>query len=194
MKKLVILVLACLLLANVAFAVVDPDTNSMGFYFDANADIFELASGPYITVQVNVILTNPDFGVLNGYEFGYNIVGNYMLSGTTLMGVGPIDVGGSLGNHIVGLGAPMPTTPATILCILQVLLLDTNPVAFTLFGAVPSSIPGSNLPAVLLAGDVITSIGTSSFVGDPLVNAYINGTGVVAVEEVSWGQVKSVYR
>ena len=193
MKNLVILVLAGLLFANVGFAVVDPDTNSMGFYFDANADVYEFFAPPFTMVQVYVILTNPDFNALIGYEFGYNIVGNYMLSGTILMGTAPIDVGGGLGNHIVGLAAPMPTTPATILCNLVIFLMDPLPVAFTLSGSVPSSV-GSNLPAVLLVDHVITSIGTSSFVGEPLVNAYINGTGVVDIDEASWGQVKSLYR
>ncbi len=42
MKNLLTLTLVSLLLANLAFAVVDTANNSMGFYFDDNADIFEI--------------------------------------------------------------------------------------------------------------------------------------------------------
>jgi hypothetical protein len=197
MKSLSILLMASVLAATCAFAVVDPDTNSMGFYFDTNADVFEMASSPYINVSAYVILTNPDFGSLFGYEFGYSIMGNHMVSGTMLAGVGPIDVGGMAGNHIVGLAAPMPATPATILCTLSIFLLDTMPVSFTLTGASPGSVSGVNLPSVLLAGDVIISIGLSSGLEDgvnPVPCAFINATGIVATETASWGQIKSLYR
>jgi hypothetical protein len=185
MKKLVVLLLASLFVVNVASAVVDPDTNSMGFYMDANADLYEFATAPYVIVPVNVILTNPDFEALFGYEFGYQIVGNHMVSGTALRGTGPIDVGGGPGNHIVGLAAPMATTPATILATLSIFVLDANPISFTLFGATPNSVVGSNTPAVLLAGDVILKTGVSAWdeaAGAPGICAYINGSGVVATK------------
>lgn len=197
MKKLVVLALASLFVANVAFAVVDPDTNSMGFYFDANADVYEYATAPYVVVPTHVVLTMPDFAAVYGYEFGYSIVGNHMVSATTLMGPGPIDVGGGPGNHIVGLAGPLATGEATVLTTLSIFVLDANPIHFTLTGATPNSVVGSNTPAVLLEGDVILATGVSSWdeaSSAPTVCAMINDTGVVATEEASWDQVKSLYR
>ena len=42
-------------------------------------------------------------------------------------------------------------------------------------GATSNSVPGSDLPAVLLADDVIMSITTSSYNDGPQINAVING-------------------
>ena len=197
MKKLVVLVLVSLMVASVASAVVDPDTNSMGMYFDVNADVFEFASAAFVMVPVNVIVTNPDFDAIFGYEFGYEIVGNHMVSGTTLMGTGPIDVGGGPGNHIVGLASPLATSEATIITTLQIFVMDALPIHFTLFGAIPNSVVGSNTPAVLLANDVILATGVSAWdeaMGEPVVCAMINDTGVVATDKASWDGVKSMYR
>jgi len=196
MKKLVVLALASLLIANVAFAVVDPDTNSMGVYFDLTADTYELAAGPYMSTPTYVMLTNPDFDALYGYEYTLTVEGNASILATVLAGTGPIDVGNDAGEHIVGLASPMAVTPATVITTLTVFNLDTNPIHFTLSGALPNSVIGSNTPALLLAGDVIVAAGTSSYMdGTPMVNAAINDAGaVVAVDEASWDQVKSLYR
>ena len=197
MKTIVVALLAGCVIANGAFAIVDPDDISMGIYFDANADVFEISSAPYVMVSAHIILTNPTFPVLYGYEFGYTIYGNHMVSGTNLWGTGPFDVGGGPGNHIVGLAAPLATNTATKLCTLTLFILDANPIALTLAGSIPNDVPGSNLPAVSLAGDGILPIGLSAGLdgaGNPMVSAYINGFGVVASEQASWGQVKSLYR
>ena len=68
MKKFLGSFLIGLLAANVAFAIVDPDTNSMGIYFDGNADVYEYETNPLIEVMVYIILTNPDFGKKYGND------------------------------------------------------------------------------------------------------------------------------
>ncbi len=192
MKKLLVLLLGGLLAANVAFAVLDPDANSMGIYFDLNADVVEAVGPMFGQFSAHVILTNPDFPALDGYEFGYIMGGNSMVMGTTLMGLGPSDFGGFPGNHIVALGGPMPTSPATNLCTLLILPMDLLPIYFYLGGAQPNSIPGSILPAVF-DGSVIMPIGLST-VWPNDVSAIYNGTGVVTTEQASWGGVKALYR
>ncbi len=197
MKKLVVLILASLFVANVAAAVVDPDANSMGIYFDMNADTYEFAAAPYAIYPAYVMLTNPDFDAVYGYEFGYEIVGAHTVTGVVLAGTGPIDVGGAPGNHIVGLAGPMATAPATLIATINVFVLDANPISMKLMGASPNSVVGSQAPAVLLAGDEIMSTGLSAgFTEDGAANicAYVNGTGVVATDEVSIDAVKALYR
>lgn len=194
MKKMLLLILSCLLLANVSYAVVDTSPNSMGFYFDLNADIFETTGTPFSTTVIYVILTNPSFDSLIGYQFAYQVVGNHMISSTTLHGIGSIDTGYYAGNHIVWLGAPLSTSPATLLATLKVLVMDQLPISFRLHGTTPNAFPETDLPAVSLPGGVNMSTGTSSYGSEPLINAYINGSGVVETEGASWDQVKSLYR
>lgn len=197
MKKLVVLILASLFVANVASAVVDPDVNSMGIYFDMNADTYEFAAAPYAIYPAYVMLTNPTADAVFGYEFGFEIVGAHTVTGVALNGVGAIDVGGGTGNHIVGLASPLAATEATRIATISVFVLDANPISFVLKGATPNSVPGSVTPAILLAGDMIMSTGLSAGIsegGAPNACAYINGTGVVATDEVSMDAVKALYR
>jgi hypothetical protein len=198
MKKLVVLTLAALAISSMAYGVADPDVNSMGIYFDLNADVFETVAPVYVATPVYVILTNPDFDAVYGFEFGYTVegLGGSLFSGITFAGTGPIDVGGVAGNHIVGLGAPMPTSPATLLATLTYIFLSSDTMSWTLTGSTPNSTVGSVTPNVLLANDFILPCGLSAGLvdGAPQVCAINNGGGVVAVEEASWEGVKSLYR
>ncbi len=198
MKKVVVLLMLTLL-ASSAFAVVDDSTNSMGIYFDMNADTYEFAAAPYAIYPAYVMLTNPDFGAVYGYEFGYDIqpAGAFTVTGTVLAGNGPIDVGGGAGNHIVGLASPMATSEATLIATLNIFVLNADPISFELKGAVPNSIIGSKAPAVLMEGDAIMATGLSAGFaedGSTQICAYINGAGVVATDEVSMDAVKALYR
>ncbi len=184
------------MVASVASAVVDPDVNSMGIYFDANADVFETTAAVGFC-PTHIMLTNCEFAAVDGYEFGYVIEGAHMVSGTGLMGSGPIDVGGGPGNHIVGLAAPLATGNAVILTTLTIFVMDANPIAITLTGATPNSLEGSVTPNVVVGGDQLLSCGFSAWdavAGGPGVAAIINGTGVIAVDDASWDGVKSLYR
>lgn len=196
MKKLVVMLLASLFVANVALAVVDPDDNMMGIYFDMNADTYCMAVGPYAPFDAYVMLTNPTFPAVFGYEFGFTYEGNLLFSGVALNGTGPIDVGGAVGNHIVGLGAPLAATPATLLATLTLIPLATTPIYFDLFGATPASIGDGSLPVILLENSGIATMGLSTGIGN--FNAVLNYDGpcedIVASDEASWDAVKSLYR
>jgi len=170
---------------------------TLGVYFDTDATIYETTSTPYVQVSAYVSVVAHDFDNIFGYEFGYTIEGAHTVTGTLLQGSGPIDVGGAAGNHIVGLASPMVADPVTVVCIINIFVLDTNPIFITLTGASPNSVPGSNTPAVLLAGDVIARCGVSGW--DPVNElpdrcAAINGTGIVSVDQTSLDAVKSLYR
>ncbi len=172
----------------------------MGIYFDTDALVYETTSAAFVMVPTHIMLTEYTLAAVHGYEFGYEIAGNHMVSGTTLMGEGPIDVGGEPGNHIVGLNAPMAAVGPTILTTLTIFVMDELPIAFTLKGAEPNSgAPGATNPNVVAPpGDILVATYLSaSDPGDPSVPAicaYINGTGVIAADEASWDSVKSLYR
>ena len=72
MKKLIVLLLTGLM-ATSAFAVIDPDNDMLGVYFDLNADSNCLDIGPSIPFFVYVMITNPTAPQVRGLEFGYSI-------------------------------------------------------------------------------------------------------------------------
>lgn len=196
MKILLILTVSSCLMAGMAMAVIDPDPDSVGIYFDTEANVNHLDAPPFVELPIYVILTNPLLDEIRGYEFGLS------LSSTTLIiledhmhGEGPVDVGLVKGNHIVGLASPMPTTEATILADFLLMPLDDNPVEMTVHDSDPSSVPGLGLPVVLSADYQLYPVGTSSFYGgEAQVNAILNGLGVIATTETTLEQIKSLYR
>lgn len=189
MKKLLVLVLA-MAIASSAFAVVDPDPNSLGFYSDLTADtVLVEGAAPNSMHNVYLILTNPTFDGLWGIEYGYDVVGNGFVLSTTFANPSIVDVG-SPGNHIVGFAGPTPTTEATLVSTMSVLFIGPN-WDITLTGTEPSSL-NPELPTLLLPGSVLMSSGDSTDIGN--VNFSINGLAPVATDNVSFDPVKSLYR
>jgi len=204
MKKLVVLLLVSLM-ASSAFAVADPDPNMMGFYFDMGADQNCLEVGVNIPFFCYVIVTNPTIAAIDAYEFHFtnevpvgldglwfqlaNNIANGAASG--------VDVGVSNklgGDVIVGLATPIPCTSATIVHSWQYMLLTAMSVPMYLTGSSVPSLPGG-LPVIQEAGGDLMLVGTSTG-GDPAVPvAGVNlGTCPVAVENETWGSLKSLYR
>lgn len=193
MKKLLVLVLT-MVMASSAFAGVDPDPNMMGIYFDLNADVVNLPGAlPFTQIPAYVMVTNPSFEALYGYEFGYAVQGTGMMMTVVLNGIGPINVGVG-NNYVVGLGSPTNTSEATLLATLNFFYMDTTggPVSFDLLPSNPSS-NDLGLPTLLLANDQLLTVGFSN--GTGLGCATINGSGdIVATEPVTIDAVKSLYR
>jgi hypothetical protein len=195
MKKLVVLLMASLFIAGSALAVVDTDSNQVGIYFDDTADTFCLSGlMPYTPFTGYVMLTNPEWDSIGGFEFGYDIMGSYFLTNTVLPPQA-IDVGEG-NNHIVGLGAPLVCTPATPLVVWSFVYaaVDGSGLEFFIHDSTPASLPGG-YPVILLADatGTLVQVGTSTELGT--VNAIVNGEcTVVAEEETSFGSLKSLYR
>jgi len=193
MKKLLVLVVA-MAMATSAFAIVDGDTNMVGFYFDGEADVMiSNGNAPYSQVSLFLCLTNPDFAELYGFEAGYTIEGSALVLNTAFANPQALDVGGP-GNHIVGFGAPSPCAPVTLLATLTVLYSDTTmaPVAFNLHGTDPSS-NELGLPTMLLANGVLITTGYSTIDGVACAGSNYD-MEIVATDEVTFDSVKSLYR
>jgi hypothetical protein len=206
MKQLVVFLLVSLMAAS-AFAVVDPDPNQIGIYFDLDADDNCLIIGPQIPFNAYVILTNTDAPTVSGYEFGYENVVPAGLEGLLFrlessFGDGNssgLDLGDSsdilVGDHIVGLSAPLVTSPATILHTYQFLLLSPDVTMEMYLGpASQSSIPG-DFPVILNAEtSTLFQAGQSTGGIDTAVATVNIDDCVVGVEDASFGSVKSLYR
>jgi hypothetical protein len=191
MKNRIFALLSVLLLpANIASAAAS-DEDMLGFYFDASAETNCLESSAFVTIPLHLVLTNPAMDALYGYEFGYTATGSYMISGTTLSGA--IDMGGSQGNHIVGLSSPLSSNGTTVLATLLVLLLDNKQIRIDLHGATPASLPDNpELPVLLLANDTMINPSLSTSAGS--ANARINGICNPETVEGSWDGVKVLYQ
>lgn len=195
MKKLVMLLMASLLVATTASAVIDPDSDMLGIYFDTTADSPCIEGvEAYAQVPAYVIMTMPSFEELYGIEFGYTKTANLTVLSNTWADPSVTDVG-TPGNHIVGFGSPWVTSEATLISTMTVLYLETTgaPASFTLKGTNPSSI-NPELPSILLAQGELRTLGLSTLPGE--ISAMINGVceGVVASEPATFGAVKSLYR
>lgn len=195
MKKLGILLLASLMFATTAFAVVDQDPNMLGLYFDLTADTNCMDGvGQNDMVTAYVMLTNPTFDELFGFEFGYDVLGNAVVIQTVMANPQSLDIG-SNGNHIVGFGTPTLCTEATLLTTLTLMYLDGGmaPVSFNLGDTYPSS-NDLGLPTLLLADSVLMPVGYSTMDGTNA--AIINGVceDVVATDQATFDSVKSLYR
>lgn len=208
MKKLVVLLLASVV-ATSAFAVIDPDPNGIGIYFDLTADVNCSEQAPSIPFWAYLVLTNTTAPTVSAYEIGYRNVGpgpgqlfrlNSLIANGDMTGLDLGDNADPLeGDHIVGLSAPIPGDAATVLHSWQYMLLAPVSMDMYISSASQSSIVGP-WPVILNAEtstlfNAFNSTGGPPEEGEPFPPvASVNGDCVVAVEEASFGSVKSLFR
>ncbi|MBU8922550.1 MAG: hypothetical protein KOO63_12100 [Bacteroidales bacterium] len=129
--------------------------NLLAVIFDNGDNNIEAPA--YVGVPAHVVVLNPTTSDIWGYEFGFHIDGNYIAPSIALAGSGPIDVGLGLGNHIVGLNGPIPTSEVTTLATLSFLPMDTNPILIYLQLVEPQSSSGFN-SVVIPPGDELLHV------------------------------------
>ncbi|MCP4291129.1 MAG: hypothetical protein GY780_04775 [bacterium] len=184
-----------MLMALQASAILSPEPDQLGLYFDVQADEVCLqGAGPYSTHNVYLIYTNPTPGAILAVNAGYDLDGNAMVLSTVLPG-NPIIIPdpGNLGGNFNG---PESTSEAMVLSVLSVLYMsvDDDQVDFFLgsFGA-----PHGGTPEVQWADG--TWHPTEMIFPNGSVMASINAQDCgflfpVATEECSFGALKSLYR
>ncbi len=192
MKKLVVLLLVSLM-ASVAFAGLDPDTDSFGVYFDTAGNVNSLAGqAPFSPFMVYLLLMNPA-GTTDGFECTVTPTGApYFILATTLP-AGALDVDAAANGYAVGAATPFVNNGGSmLLCTWQFMVQATTPLQFFITQATSPSMPGG-LPVVTGNG-VLRRCGIASGnVQMPV--AQVNGTGVIVPAEVSsFGNVKSLFR
>lgn len=195
MKKL-LMSLCIMLVAFSSMAAIETGDNMMGFYFDEEADLPFTYNAPYGSIHtMYLVLINPTFNNLYGFEFGYSINGVTFILSTTYTNPQTIDVG-SAGNHIVGFGAPTPMLSINILATLTMIYMDPSacePVEFTMSGTSPSSI-NPLYPTLVLEDSELISAGVSSWPGFGDITSAIYGDCTVGTTSTSFDSLKSLYR
>lgn len=192
MKKLVALLLVSMM-ASVAFAGLDPDTDSFGVYFDTAGNTNCMAAAPFMPVNVYILLMNPA-GPTNGFECTVTPSGvPYFILSQTLGGTAALDVDGSPNGLMVGSAADYPiVNGAIVLATWSVMIQSPGALEFRITeGSIPS-LPG-DLP-VLTGDGILRRGGVAS--GD--VTLPVGGMNMVLCpvsEEIdSFGGVKSLFR
>jgi len=191
MKKLVALLLVSLM-ASVAFAGLDPDTDSFGVYFDTAGNVNSVAAPIFTPTPVYLLLMNPA-GVTDGFECTVTPAGApYFILSTTLP-AGALDVDAAANGFAVGAASPFVNNGGVmVLCTWSFMLQAATPLTFTISQATAPSLPGG-LP-VVTGGGVLRRCGVASG-SVQLPVAQMNGTGtIIPVETTSFGNVKSLFR
>ena len=209
MKKLVVLLLA-MAVATSAFAVIDPDDDMMGFYFDAAGDnnCMALAAGQFTTY---VLYTNPTVAFIEAYTFDYDVtttggadLGAGLFRLATVMPSGAIRVGeddpldaSAGGDFAVGVAEPLFAVNGAVVLVQFNWLLSAGgaDLHFNLRANPIPSLPGNlTLPEVQGPGGSAGLMTVGFSTQDGFDSAVLNGDCPVAEESSSWGSVKSLYR
>lgn len=185
MKKAVVLLVLVLLAAGAARAVVDPDPDRLGLYFDENADITDIYT--FELLPAYLILTNPTFPAVKGIECCLEWDESACAFLNMMLPTGGMNLG-DYHNLVMGLTTPLTTSDATVMATYN--LLPTGMSTFTLTAAQPPSIDG-DLPVVVDGDDNMFQIGVSGGAGNAC--AVVNG-GSGDSQSRTWGDVKSLYR
>jgi len=101
---------------------------------------------------------------------------------------------GTGGNFVVGFASPIPVTAgAAMLTTFNIMVLDTNPKEIFLDVSTPASLPGT---MAIVDGAIVNDNLQAAFPSSGNLSAHVFGinTGVVAVENESWGGVKALFR
>ncbi|MBK8165736.1 MAG: hypothetical protein IPK64_07175 [bacterium] len=195
MKKLVALLLVSMM-ASVAFAGLDPDTDSFGVYFDTAGNNMPCLNGQpaFVPFMAYLLLMNPA-SPTDGFECTVTPVGapHFILS-TTLGGTGTLDVDASPNGFACGAAANFPVVNGAALLVSWNIMLQAPgmPLEFFITKASIPSMTG-DLPVVTGEG-VLRRCGLTT--GDvTLPVAIVNGACNVIGEEISsFGGVKSLFR
>jgi hypothetical protein len=191
MKKLVALLLVSMM-ATVAFAGLDPDTDSMGVYFDLNGDTNCLNGAPGASFAAYMLLMNPASST-NGFECVVTMAGtpgSFFVLATDL-GAGALDVDSTPDGYAVGAASPYTGATALRLIAWNILPLGAGPIDFFIRQANIPSVTGG-VPAVTGDG-ILRRCGVASGNVDLPVASW-NGGCPVSEEVSSFGNVKSLFR
>lgn len=195
MKKL-LAVFAVALIASGAMAQVDSDPDGLGVYFDVNGMTYETATvAPFSPVSAYLLLTNPSAPAgVSGWEAVVNVNGGavgaswVLAAGLNVTAAPVFQVG-------IGTGAAaLPAAPAVLLATWTgYIMAPTDVVEFVVM---PAGVSFPDSPGYAAGDDETDLIPLQVSSGYPYgaACAIINGTGVVANEDLTFSNVKNMFQ
>ena len=194
MKKMVLVfALAAIALTSVsAFAQIDPAyQNNIGIYLDETGDT-NCAILPLDTpTPAYLVLSKLTATEVLGWEAKLTYANLFVL-GFADRGQA-IDVGSRPGEHVVGYAAPLPAVgDAVVVADLTIMVNNADP-AYAFAGEIYFSLLENGLPAYIDGASAGYSLHPAfGNTNDPIL--VVNGDCAVAVEDASFGSVKSLFR
>ncbi len=201
MKKILMSFVLVTLLLGFGQALAQED-NLLGLYFDpfGNLDCMEAATiPPFSFVDLYIVLKNPTFEVLSGFEAGFDIEGPAILDEWAFPeGVSGINVG-SPGEFIIGYSTGIPMEETNHLLTLKIFYMsvDNEEVCFRLSAIQNSSLDPLYPTFAYPVGDDYEMVSANVNNGiDGACTARISATPcyVVSTENQTWDSLKSLYR
>ncbi len=179
-----------------AEAIIEPTPDMIGVYFDADANFVDVSVAPYTAFTAYFLLTNPLLTEIQGYEFGYHVdidpinesfwvrTGYWFPSGIIIVGGNiddPLD-----GEVLLEFPPPVATTAVTVLWTWDV-LVGSELTAHITVGPVTTPYFGDGAPVYTDGTNVNQMVSTSC-------SGWVNAECSVAVEAMSFGAIKALYR
>ena len=194
MKKMVLVfALAAIALTSVsAFAQIDPAyQNNIGIYLDETGDT-NCAILPLDTpTPAYLVLSKLTATEVLGWEAKLTYANLFVLAFADRGQA--IDVGSRPGEHVVGYAAPLPAVgDAVVVADLTIMVNNADP-AYAFAGEIYFSLLENGLPAYIDGASAGYSLHPAfGNTNDPIF--VVNGDCAVAVEDASFGSVKSLFR
>lgn len=198
---MLILLLAVLPMAHAAEAM-DPVPDRIGVYFDVEAGASVARFGSFANVTMYIILTNPSFENIYGWQAAIRGVEPEALHilGTAITG-GPVISGPAL-QFDVTLETPLAAAPVTVLAAISGLMWAEAPmVCMFLTGvdnpAIPETLPlvwtGTEQPAAVQVAQYYGN-GIAAAINESPIPEGPNCAYLVSVQGTSWSALKASYR
>jgi hypothetical protein len=201
-----VVAIAALLLATLPRAYadesVDPVPDRIGVYFDVEASANVAWFGPLANVTMYIILTNPSFENIYGWQAAIRGVDPEALHvlNTTITG-GSVITGADL-QFDVTLETPLVAAPVTVLAAVSGFMWVGNPMVCMSLTGIDDPAIQDTLPLVFAQQDLPTAIQVAQYYENGIVAAinesqHLAGpdcADLVGVERISWSAVKSSYR
>lgn len=184
--------------ASSSFAIVDPTVDTIGIFFDVDADTYVYHSMvPHESVTAYLLIVMPsDVAGVSGWECDVEILGTTLAPTWTL--AAGLDVDGLPNRFQVGIGiAPdaLPAAPTVMLATWTALIPNPTDVVEMRVQAVPGSTSFADSPGYASGADAGTLIPLG--INEPCPGwpvTAINEDCPVGNEEVSWSGMKTLFR
>ncbi len=196
MKNMLTIISALLILLTSSLALAQ-DSDLIGLYFDPLGDMDCLDANellPFTPFEMYLILKDPSFDLLYGFESGLTIDGPVMILGGVFTNPHVPDIF-DWENIIVGFGTPSPMESINILFTFSLFYtsISAEPVCFKVHGTDPSSLD-PDFPTLLWADGELMSV-MVNYGPDAECTAWIqDGPCGVATTVHTWDSLKTLYR
>ena len=190
MKTFVALLLVGLM-ATTALAGLDPDTDSMGIYFDTAGNEVCKDWPPFAPLSCYLLLANPSAPVC-GFECLVRFVGAPHFVLATTLPPGSLDTDSSVDGFAVGGTSPFPSTGGPIVLVTWSLMVQSpTPLRFYVSGV---NWPGIDPWPTVGCFGVSRRCGVTSGDVNLPVAALNAGCGIVPATVSTFGAIKGLYR